>query len=133
MVAVIVNGPVREDDIRTFGCEQPLKVVVSGGTNHGFTVNLVRKPCLSIQRLASSPRFGNTKIAANLGSSARTTLFTTVQIQQSHVMASVRIPGDRAAAAIFRIAGMSARYDDFPLLRGRLIRGNSTSKGSQHR
>jgi len=44
VIAMIVNGPLRENDIWLFGFEQPAKLVVVGLVHDRFAVGFIREP-----------------------------------------------------------------------------------------
>jgi len=117
VVAVIVDRPLRQYEIRLFGFEQPAKVVAVSRVYTGFAVDLIRETRLRFQDLARLPSFGDACRAALRCGSIRAALLTAIEVKQSDfVVLQVGESSNRAAAAVFRIPGMASSDNHLQLV-----------------
>lgn len=129
VVPMIIDWPLREDDTRLFGFQQPVKLIIVRGIHHSLAVDLVCKLRLRLQNLAGPPRFGDANRTAFIRSFAGASFLAPVEIKQRDFVPQVGISGDGTAAAIFGIARVAAGHYDLQLLCGGLVRQKLSRHG----
>ncbi len=82
MIAMPVNRPVREDDVRLQGFQNEPERVIVRGVHDGFAVHLTRERGGCVQNPAGLSRFRGSQRAALAGRGACTALFPAIEIQQ---------------------------------------------------
>jgi hypothetical protein len=113
-----VNRPMSEENIRLLGFEEPPKLLIMAGVYNRVAIALSRKDGAGFQYFAGFPRFRNSHTAARARIFLRTALLAPVQVQQNDFVSQIRVPRNRAAAAILGIARMAAANDYFELAAG---------------
>jgi len=122
---------VGEYNVRALGLKQRPKLIVSIGIHDGVAIALSGKQGPRLKNGTSALSLRDTNATASRGVRLRTALFTAIQIQQCDRMSKLRIPGDGASAAVFRISRMTADDDDFELSRLRHSFSGETCQGEQ--
>ena len=113
MVGMIIDRPVREDQIGLFGFEKLAKGCVVGRVNHGLAVELIGVERSGLQDLAGLGGLadsGKTRVARGP--------FAFVQVEQYDLVTKRGIAGNRASTAIFRITRVTAGDDHLELAPG---------------
>jgi len=118
VIAMAVNGPVREEDIGLLGLEQPPKFLIMSGVDNRIPIAVRRKGGAGFEYFAGFPGFRDAHPAARARIFLRTTLLAAIQIQQDDLMSQIRVARNRAAAAILGIAGMTAANHHLELVIG---------------
>jgi hypothetical protein len=110
VIAMLVNGPLRENDVWLLGVEQALEVLVMGAVNNGVAIDLSRENRTGFQNLAGLLRFGGPDGSALCGTAAAAETFAAIQIKQNNLMAERRIAGNRAGTTAFGVARVAAYH-----------------------
>ena len=113
MIAMVIDGPLREKNVRLFGIEHTTESLVVGVIDDGPRIVLPGESGARFQDSACFLGFSgaNGGAAAEGGSAAES--FTTIEVKQNNFVAELGIAGDRTRAAAFGIARMPACYNDF--------------------
>ena len=64
MVAVFVDGPVGEDDVGVFGCEEFGEFLIMGVIDNGLSVDLFREDRVGLEDLTGLFGFGGANAGA---------------------------------------------------------------------
>jgi hypothetical protein len=113
MVGMVVDRPMGENYLRLLRFQQALKLMVVDLVHNSFAIMLPRKHRASLQNFASVGGLGYSYRTRIVAGSVRP--ITAIQVKENDLMAQICVADDGPAAAIFRIAGMSARHHDFDL------------------
>src|ERR1019366_1915681 len=129
MVAVAVDGPLREYHVRAFRGEYASEGLIVCSVDDCAAVVLAGKSGPCIETLTGFPGFGG----ADDGTAPRSAAepLTAIQVQQNHLMAELGVARDRPGAAAFRIARMTARDDYLEGLRGRVRHERQGGEGRE--
>ena len=83
------------------------------------SIVLTHKRRARFQNLARFPSFRGADRRAPVKCRLPAIPFTAIEIQQNHLVAQIRVARDRAGAAAFRVAWVSARHHDLQSVRRR--------------
>ena len=120
MGAVMVDGPLREDDVGLFGGKEAREAIVVRRIDNGLPVDLVGERGAGFQDLAGILRFGGADARTTVEARGAAESLAAIEIEQNDLVAQRRVAGDGAGTAAFRIARMSAGDDDLQRFRGSL-------------
>ena len=112
MIAMRVDGPLRENDVRFLGDEQAAIDLVVFVIDDGAAVDLIREYRAGFQDLARSLSFGRSDLSAEIEACAAAEALAAIEVEKDDLVAQIGVPSNGAGAAAFRIAGMAARDDD---------------------
>src|SRR5678810_474427 len=109
MVGVVVNRPVRKDDVGFFSLEQAPELLIVSWIDDGLAIDLASVgrargedlTCLS--GLGYARPFGP---RPGLG-------VALIEVEENYVVPQVGIACNSATAAIFRVTWVPSRYNDF--------------------
>src|SRR5580658_9992991 len=107
MVAMIVNRPLRDDDVWLFCFKELCVGIVMDIVDDGMTVFLVGIERLGFEDFASFSRLGDARFCRGGRPSS------VVEIEQCDGMAEAGEAADGASAAVFRVTGMATGHDHF--------------------
>ena len=130
MVAVTVDGPLREHNIGALRGQHASESLIARRIDHGAAVVLAGESGTGLKNLAGLPSFGGADggTAPEAGSAA--VPFTAIQVEQHYLMAEIGVARDGAGAAAFRVARMTAG-DDYLESLGFCQEGQSGGRSKQ--
>src|ERR1039457_4022556 len=105
MVAVTIDGPLREYDIRPFRGQQAREILVVWGIDDRPAVVLTGENGAGLETLTSLPGFGGANGATAVEALSAAESLSAVQVEQNHLVAQLRVACDRPGAAAFRDDG----------------------------
>ena len=111
MVAMAVDGPLGEHHVRSFRVERAREGLVMGGVDDGAAVVLAGEGGAGPEDLACLAGFGGANGGTVAGAGSAAEALTAIQVQQNHLVAELGVAGNRAGAAAFWVAGMTAGHD----------------------
>ncbi len=120
MIAMMIDGPMRENHVRPFGIQLPPELLVMGVVQHGAAIVLPGKSGTGLENSTRFLRFGGTDPSALVQLRCAAEAFTPIQIEQCDLVPQFHIAGDGAAASAFRISRMPASDNHFQTPRGRV-------------
>lgn len=112
VVAMVVDGPVGEEDVGVLGGEKLSELLVMGVVDDGLAIDLFGVNGRGVEDLAGFLRFGGADGGA-IRICRLAEAFATVEIEESDIVAEGDEAGDGASNAAFRVAGMGTGDDDF--------------------
>ena len=112
VVAMVVDGPVGEEDVGTLGGEKLSELLVMGVVDDGLAVDLFGEHRRGVEDLAGFLRFGGADGGA-IRIRRFAEAFATVEIEESDIVAEGDVAGDGAGTAAFGVARMGAGDYDF--------------------
>src|SRR5271157_5449047 len=118
MIAVVIDGPLRKENIGALVFDNLPEIVEVGGIQDGMAVGLSSEGRARLEYLGGLSGFRNAHVR-RCATLVRRPL-TIVQMEKNNVVALCGEASDGAAAAVFGVAGMSSRNDDFEFLRLRI-------------
>ena len=112
MVAVLIDGPLREQNVRVFRIEQFAEGGILFSIDDGLAVVLAGKERSGFEDLARLVCFGSANLATTVAVTLTVAIsLAMVEIEQSGIVAEGGVACNRAGAAAFRITRMTAGDD----------------------
>lgn len=134
MIAVRINGSLREYQVGRFPIENAEKFFVMRWIDDGAAVMLAHKNWTSFQDGTSFLSFTGAEASRIFQVVSAAKSFSTVQVEKNHLMAGVGVASRGPAATALRIAGMASGNDNLQFARlkrvgtGRHNRGQGRSQ-----
>jgi hypothetical protein len=114
MVSVVIDRPLRKENIGALVFDNLPEIVEMRGIQDGVAIDLPSENRARLEYLGGLGGF------VHAHARGRATLFfrplAIVQMDKDNFVALCSEASDRAAAAVFRVAGMPSRNDDFEFL-----------------
>lgn len=118
MIPMLIDRPLREDQVGLLGFEQPAKTFVMVVIDDSTSVDLLSEYGSRSKDFTSFCRLCRSNRSALLHATPAAETFTSIQIKQNDFVPQSDKSRDGAGASAFRISRMSARNNDFePTLR----------------
>lgn len=129
VVAVRVNGPMREHNIGMFGLEDLSKIIVARAIQLGVAVNLTGEKRTRFQYFAGLPAFRCPDCGSLLQRCSLYAGLAASEVEDRDFMSLIGVERDGAAASGFGIIRVASHDDDLQLSARSLTRGVRISNG----
>jgi hypothetical protein len=115
MVAVVIDGPLGKENIGALVFDKLPEIIEVGGIQDGMAVGLSSEDRARLEYLGGLSGFRHAHARGRATLVPRP--LTIVQMEKNNFVALCGEASEGAAAAVFGVAGMSSRNDDFEFLR----------------
>ena len=111
MIGVVVERPMGEDDVGVFGFEEAMELSVMRLINDGFGIDLTGEGGTSFEDFAGFGGFSDANRSGIVAGLIGPLAF--VQVEENNFVAEIGVASDSATAAVFRVARVTTRDEDF--------------------